>query len=82
MSIGNKTEVGLYIEDLVYQEDITYMEATLQWMDENSIEYVMLSKVIPRAIIDKISNEAIVGNMLRPSIALNHKSTQTLDGFM
>jgi hypothetical protein len=82
MSIGNKTEVGLYIENLSVAENITYMEATLQWMDENNIEYSMLNKVIPRAIIDKISNEAIDNNMLRPSVAANHKSTQTLDNFM
>lgn len=80
--VGNKTEVGLYIENLVRSENVTYMEATLQWMDENSIEYPMLSKVVPRAIIDKISGEAIENNMLRPSVANSHKTTQTLDGFM
>ncbi|QFR55915.1 late promoter transcription accessory protein [Yersinia phage JC221] len=82
MCIGNKTEVGLYIENLTVSENITYMEATIQWMDENNIEYSMLNKVIPRAIIDKISNEAIDGNMLRPSVALNHKSDSTLEDFM
>lgn len=80
--IGNKTEVGLYIENLVASEVATYMEATLQWMDENSIDYAMLNKTVPRAILDKISDEAIKGNMLRPSVALEHSSSTTLDGFM
>lgn len=80
--IGNKTEVGLYIENLVASEWATYMEATLQWMDENSIDYAMLNKTVPRAILDKISDEAIKGNMLRPSVALEHSSSTTLDGFM
>lgn len=80
--IGNKTEVGLYIENLVASEGATYMEATLQWMDENSIDYAMLSKTVPKAIIDKISDEAIKNNLLRPSVAKDHSTTQTLDNFM
>ena len=80
--IGNKTEVGLYIENLVASEGATYMEATLQWMDENSIYYAMLSKTVPKAIIDKISDEAIKNNLLRPSVAKDHATTQTLDDFM
>ncbi|MEG1902764.1 MAG: late promoter transcription accessory protein [Bacteroidales bacterium] len=80
--IGNKTEVGLYIENLVASEGATYMEATLQWMDENSIDYSMLSKTVPKAIIDKISDEAIKNNLLRPSVAKDHATTQTLDDFM
>ena len=80
--IGNKTEVGLYIENLVASEGATYMEATLQWMDENSIDYAMLSKTVPKAIIDKISDEAIKNNLLRPSVVKDHATTQTLDDFM
>ncbi|AGJ71457.1 late promoters transcription protein [Escherichia phage Lw1] len=80
--IGNKTEVGLYIENLVASEGATYMEATLQWMDENSIDYSMLNKTVPKAIIDKISDEAIKNNLLRPSVAKDHATTQTLDDFM
>lgn len=80
--IGNKTEVGLYIENLVASEGATYMEATLQWMDENSIDYSMLNKTVPKAIIDKISDEAIKNNLLRPSVAKDHTTTQTLDNFM
>lgn len=80
--IGNKTEVGLYIENLVAREGATYMEATLQWLDENSIDYSMLNRTVPRAIIDKIRDEAIKGNMLRPSVAEGHTPTQSLDDFM
>lgn len=80
--IGNKTEVGLYIENLVASEGATYMEATLQWMDENSIDYSMLNKTVPKAIIDKISDEALKNNLLRPSVAKSHATTQTLDNFM
>ncbi|UQJ95318.1 late promoter transcription accessory protein [Klebsiella phage CPRSA] len=69
-------------KNLVASEGATYMEATLQWMDENSIDYAMLNKTVPRAILDKISDEAIKGNMLRPSVALEHSSSTTLDGFM
>lgn len=82
MTVGSKTDVGLYIENLVVETKQTYMEATIQWMDENNIEHTMLHKIVPRAIIDKITAEAIDSNMLRPSVAKEHKSTQSLDGFM
>lgn len=82
IEVGNKTEVGLFIEDLVSSEGLTYMEASLQWMEENNIEYSMLNKIIPRAIIDKIRDEAIKGNMLRPSMAKEHSAARSLEDFM
>jgi len=80
--IGNKTEVGLFIENLVSSEGLTYMEATIQWMDENNIDYSMLKQAVPRAIIDKISDDAIKNDMLRPSVAAEYNSQHDLDDFM
>jgi len=80
--IGNKTEVGLHIEKIALDGRLTYLEATLQWMEENNIEYGMLNKVVPRAIIDKIKKEAVDGNMLRPSLTKTHTSTFDLESFM
>lgn len=80
--IGNKTEVGLFIENLVSSEGLTYMEATIQWMDENNIDYSMLKQAVPRAIIDKISDDAIKNDMLRPSVAAGYNSQHDLDDFM
>ncbi|QPI18002.1 late promoters transcription protein [Pectobacterium phage POP12] len=73
MEVSNKTEVGLIIEGLVNSENLSYMESTVQWMDENNIEYHMLNKFVPRAIIDKIRAEAIENDMIRPSMRVNKK---------
>lgn len=80
--LGNKTEVGLFIENLVKSDGLTYMEATLQWLDENNIDVSLIQKVVPRAIIDKISDEAIKGNMLRPSVLRDHAPQNSLEDFM
>lgn len=82
IEIGNKTEVGLYIENLVKSDGLTYMQATVQWMDENSIDYSLLNRTVPRAVIDKIRDEALTQNMLRPSLTQQHKATQSLEDFM
>lgn len=80
--VGNKTEVGLHIEKIALDERLSYLDATLQWLEENNIDFGMLNKVVPRAIIDKIKIEAIDGNMLRPSITRSHTSTFDLEAFM
>ncbi|QDH49148.1 late-transcription coactivator [Pantoea phage Phynn] len=80
--LTNKTEVGLFIEKLVSSEGLTYMEAAIQWMDENSIDVSMINKVVPRAIVAKISEEAVKGNMLRPSVIKGYSPQSSLEDFM
>ncbi|QOI66457.1 late promoter transcription accessory protein [Erwinia phage FBB1] len=70
----DKQRNGLIIENMVANDQMTYIEATVQWMEENSIPEGNHSRYIPLAIIDKIKNEAIKENLLRPSMA---KTQQT-----
>ena len=75
----DKTHAGLAIEQiLVKDSSLSYLEATVQWMEENSIEPTQFKRYIPQAIIDKIEHEAIGASMLRPSVIKN-LGTNTLD---
>lgn len=66
----DKTHAGLTIEQMIVEDSSkSYLETTVQWMEENSIEASQFKKYIPQAIIDKIQNEAIEGRMLRPSVS-------------
>lgn len=75
----DKTHAGLAIEQILSNDtSLTYLQATIQWMEENSIEPSQYKRYIPQAIVDKIQNEALEGNMLRPSVT-KMSITNTLD---
>ena len=74
---ANKTANGLAIEKLVVEEGLTYLEATTQFVEENSIEYGHFQKYIPVSIIDKITQECIVNRTLRKGVI--DEPTNTLD---
>lgn len=67
-NLNDKTANGLEIEAMV-KTGLTYLEACVQWLEENSLEINSCQKYIPRAVIDKLSKECIDSDMLRPSIA-------------
>lgn len=67
-NLNDKTANGIEIENLV-KTGLTYLEACVQWLEENSLEINSCHKYIPRAVIDKLSKECVDSNMLRPSIA-------------
>lgn len=71
----DKQQNGFAIEQLVVKEQISYLEATSRWMEENSIPEGNHARFIPALIIDKIKDEAINENMLRPSMAKTEKTT-------
>lgn len=74
----DKQENGFEIEAMVTEFEMTYLEATTAWLEENSIPETQYTKFIPTGIIEKIMSEAIDENLLRPSISRNEK-TNTLD---
>ncbi|AAQ81534.1 gp33 [Aeromonas phage 31] len=80
-NLSDKTSNGLEIEALVVKEGLTYMEACIQWLEENSLEISNCQKYIPRALIDKLSQECIESDMLRPSI-VRSMTRNTLDFLM
>lgn len=69
------------IEALVTNEGLTYLEACVQWLEENSIDINACQKFIPKAIIDKLSQECIDSDMLRPSV-VRAMTRNTLDFLM
>ena len=73
----NKTINGLTIEKMVSEEGMTYLEATTQFVEENSIEYSQYSKYIPLSIIDKIKQECIMNRTFRKGVV--DEPTNTLD---
>ncbi|UOX40358.1 late promoter transcriptional regulator [Aeromonas phage GomatiRiver_11] len=79
----DRTANGLEIENLVTAENLTYMEAVIQWMEENSLDITPANcnKYIPKALVEKLSQECINANMLRPS-AIKSMTRNTLDFLM
>lgn len=73
----NKTANGLAIEKMVTEEGLSYLEATAQFIDENSIEYSQYQKFIPMSIVDKITQECIVNRTFRKGVI--DEPTTTLD---
>lgn len=74
----DKQKNGFEIEQLVSIHQLSYLEATSRWMEENSIPEGNHARFIPVLIIDKIKDEAINEHMLRPSMAKTEK-TNSLD---
>ena len=74
----DKQQNGFVIEALVANKGISYLEATTEWLEENSIPESSFNRYIPQGIVEKIMSEAIDDNMLRPSISKTQK-TNTLD---
>lgn len=79
-NLNDKAANGLEIEAIV-KTGLTYLEASVQWLEENSLEVNNCNKYIPRAIIDKLSEECIEADMLRPSI-VKSMTRNTLDFLM
>lgn len=71
----DKQKNGFEIEQLVIKEQLSYLEATSRWMEENSVPEGNHARFIPVLIIDKIKDEAIKEHMLRPSMAKTEKTT-------
>lgn len=56
------------IEELIETDHLTYLEATIRWMEERSIPENMFAKYIPSTVIEKIKMEAMEENLMRPSM--------------
>lgn len=78
----DKVENGLSIERAMSEDvNLSYLEATMQWIEENSIDPAQYAKYIPQAMVDKIKHEAIENNWLRPSMK-ERTITNTLEDLL
>lgn len=74
----DKQANGFAIEAIVFEDRIGYLQATTQWLEENSIPEGNFNRYIPSTIIDKIKSEAIEEHLFRPSVVRTQR-TSTLD---
>jgi UDP-glucose 6-dehydrogenase len=58
-------EFSLYIEGKVAAQDISYMEAIIQYCDEVDIDVESISKLINQSLKDKVQIEAEDGNYFK-----------------
>lgn len=77
-SLLDKQANGFAIEAIVAEGGLGYLQATSQWLEENSIPEGNFNRFIPSTIIEKIKAEAVNEYMLRPSMSKTQK-TNTLD---
>ena len=72
---------GMIIEKMVTEGSVTYLEATIDWLESNGLSEASFAKYIPMPIIDKITIEVQEYNLLRPSL-LKAKDSGSLDFLM
>jgi len=58
-------EFSLYIEGRVAAQDISYMEAIIQYCEEVDIDVESISKLINQSLKDKVQIEAEDGNYFK-----------------
>ena len=58
-------EFSLYIEGKVAAQDISYMEAIIQYCEEVDIDVESISKLINQSLKDKVQIEAEDGNYFK-----------------
>lgn len=78
-----KQDASLQIMEMFEESegDLTLLECTALWMEENSIPLVKANvKYIPKSIIEQIKLEVLDDNKLRPSVSSLFRTT-TLEGF-
>ena len=61
---NNKETFSIEIEQLVQQEDTTYIDAVLFYCEENDVDYSILSKLIDNTLKAKLELEARERNFL------------------
>lgn len=75
----NITNNGNIIEEFVWMEDVSYLEATTRFLLENDININEINKYVPSIIIDKIKKEALDNGLVKPSIIKEYSEITTID---
>lgn len=78
---ADKQRNGMIIEKMVAEGSVTYLEATIDWLESNGLSESSFAKYIPTPIVDKITIEVQEYNLLRPSL-LKAKDSGSLDFLM
>lgn len=79
LNLPHKEDVLMAIEAIKQNDaELTWLEASTIWLEENSISESLFLKVLPDVIVENIKNEAIENNLVKPSMVLLNQTT-TLD---
>lgn len=70
LPIPDKMQALADIEEILKSDiELSYLEATTQWMEERAIPDTLLQKYIPELIIEEIKKEAVEDRLMRPSLS-------------
>lgn len=58
------TEFSKYIEEIVRDTKLTYMEAVLKYCSDNFLEPDDIKKMLSKPLIEKIKNDMVDENMI------------------
>ncbi|ADI96476.1 gp33 late promoter transcription accessory protein [Acinetobacter phage Ac42] len=68
LDAGTKQSIAEQIEESVLIDGLTYLEASTKWLEESGVPENQFLKYLPDQIVEKIKQESIDENMLRPSM--------------
>lgn len=64
--MDKKTKASIEIENIItHNQDLTYVEAVLQWMETNELDFHEIKKYIAAPLLEKIKNECNQSNLLK-----------------
>lgn len=76
--MSKKTKASIEIEKFIQTDkELSYVEATLLYMETHDLEFKDIKKVISPALYDKIYNECLDGNLMN----IGKRNTASLNEF-
>lgn len=73
LNLKEKTELAIHIENLVLENDDSYIDAVLILCNEYMLDVNTISKILPEIIIKKMEKEAMARRMLPRKASLRGK---------
>jgi len=64
-NILTKEKFAALIEDLVWDEDITYIEALLKFQEKNELDEINIKELMDKTLYDKVYREAVDSKQLK-----------------
>ena len=64
-NILTKEKFAALIEDLVWDEDITYIEALLKFQEKNELDEINIKELMDKTLYDKVYREAVDTKQLK-----------------
>ena len=79
LPVPDRLQALIEIEEILANDiELSYLEATTQWMEERAIPSALLQKYVPELIIEEIKSHAVTDRLMRPSMS-SFQNRPTLD---